>query len=126
MSNNTLTTGAEVAQFVLPMIPSAISFVEQMFAGGDKKKAAVDLLHGSLTTLANAGKIPSAGVVDPALPAALGDAVQKTFDTMSGGTGKIPIMTARPDKPSPPSPSLSSSNSLVVSGAGHTFLVIEV
>ncbi len=111
-----------VIGLVEPLIPSVISFVEQMFAGGDKKKAAVDLLHSTLTTLANAGKIPSAGVVDAGLPAALGDAVQKTFDQMSGGTGKVPVLGPQPTA-APVSKVLSAS---VASGAGRTFLVIEV
>jgi len=108
-------------QFALPLIPSVISFVESIFGSGQKKQAAVDLLKSTLTTLANAGKLPSAAVLDPGLTAALGDAIQKQFDAMSGGTGKVPLLGA--------AGSVSTGKPLsasIVSGNGRSFLVMDV
>ncbi len=110
-------------QVVAPMIPGIISFVEGLFGSGQKKQAAVDLLHAQLNALANAGKIPSAGVVDPSLPAALGDAVQKVFDQVSGGTGKVPLLAPPGSAPVPPS---GTAKSMVVSGAGRTLLIVDL
>ncbi len=129
MSNNALTTGVEVAQLVVPLVPSIISFVQSIFGDGNgaaKKQAAVDLLHGGLTTLANAGKIPSSGVVDPTLPNELGNVVQKAFDQITAPTGKVPSIQPPATASPAPSTALGSFKSMVVSGAGRNFIITEL
>jgi hypothetical protein len=72
---------------ITPLIPGVITFVENLFGKGtgpQKMSTAVDLLTKVLQDIANLGKIPSAGVVDPSLPAALQIEVQKIFDQMNG------------------------------------------
>lgn len=74
-----------------PRIPGIISFVEGLFGHSDqtgqkdgpvKLETAVAMLETALQHLANAGKIPSAPVVDPSLPAGLAGAVQQAFDAL--------------------------------------------
>jgi hypothetical protein len=74
---------------VAPLIPGIVQAVEGWFghsstatvkAGPDKMNTAVSILQGVLTALANAGKIPSAPVTDPSLPAGLAGAVQQAVD----------------------------------------------
>lgn len=74
-----------------PQIPSIVQFVEGLFGhssqtgsqdGAAKASTAVSLLMTALQQFANAGKIPSAPVVDPSLPAALAGAVQQVFGTL--------------------------------------------
>jgi hypothetical protein len=90
-----------------PEIPAIVQLVERLFGhspatapkeGEAKMQTAVSILTNILQTLANAGKIPSAPVVDPALPAGLAGAVQAVFDGLkaSGTLGTVPAPVALP------------------------------
>ena len=83
-----------------PEIPAIVALVERLFGHssatnpkeGDAKMAtAVSILTNILQTLANAGKIPSAPVVDPALPAGLAGAVQAVFDGLKSAGALKPV-----------------------------------
>lgn len=110
---------ASLISGIAPQIPAIVQFVEGLFGhpssgatptatptGEQKLQTAVTLLIQALTSLANAGKIPSAGVVDPSLPAALTGAVQAVVDALkaSGGlpatqgaqTATAPAATPKP------------------------------
>ena len=76
---------------VEPFIPTLVTWAEGLLGhssvtgskdGAAKMTTVTSVLQAILTALANAGKIPSAGVVDPSLPKALQDAVQKAVDAM--------------------------------------------
>jgi hypothetical protein len=80
-----------------PQIPSIVQMVENLFghssqtnkpAGTDKMQLAVTIGQAVLTGLANTGKIPSAPVVDPSLPAGLAGAIQQAVDAMKAA-GKL-------------------------------------
>jgi hypothetical protein len=82
---------ASVISAVGPQIPAIVQFVEALFGhskdtgkqtGDVKLQTAVQLLQQALTALANSGVIPSQGVVDPSLPAALAGAVQQVVDAL--------------------------------------------
>jgi hypothetical protein len=82
---------ASAVAAIAPQIPSIVQLVEGLFGhssqtgkqeGIAKLQAAVALLQQALTALANAGKIPSAPVIDPNTPAALAGAVQQAVDSL--------------------------------------------
>lgn len=84
---------AMAVQLIRPEIPAIVLFVESLFghsanpatpdkSGPVKKQTAVDILKAALTAMANAGRIPSAPVVDPSLPGELAGAVQDIVDAM--------------------------------------------
>ncbi len=111
----------EALKIAEPLAPHVISFVQTLFGkgNGDKKKAAaVDMLKAGLDALANAGLMPSAGVVDPSLLPELGKVVQKSFDSTGGN---VPVLGAPA-----PVPSSGAAKSMVVSGAGRTLLIVDL
>lgn len=76
---------------ISPFVPEIVQFVEGLFGhstassnkdGAIKMETAVTILTTALQQLANAGKIPSAPVVDPRLPAGLAGAVQQAVDAL--------------------------------------------
>jgi hypothetical protein len=111
---------------VAPLIPGIVQAVEGWFghsstatvkAGPDKMNTAVSILQGVLTALANAGKIPSAPVTDPSLPAGLAGAVQQAVDAAKarGELGASAPAAATPVDPIPVSVVLQSGQRLLVS-----------
>jgi hypothetical protein len=98
-----------VLTLVEPYWPTIIQGVETLFGhssvtgskdGTAKLPAAVSVMQSLLTSLANAGKIPSAGVTDPTLPAALTAAAQKAVDAMkTSGLLTSPLATPSVAKP---------------------------
>lgn len=91
---------AAAVSVIGPQIPSIVAMVERLFGHSDltkskdgnvKMQAAVSIGTMLLEQLANAGKIPSAPVVDPSLPAGLAGAIQQAVDAMNrGGQLKAP------------------------------------
>lgn len=107
-----------------PQIPSIVSMVEGLFGhsattgtqdGAAKLQASVAALTTLLQEFANAGKIPSAPVVDPSLPAGLAGAVQQTVDAMKAkGQLGAPAPAATPAKPAPVTSSPSAGKYSIV------------
>lgn len=98
---------AGVVGAISPYVPEIVQFVEGLFGhssttnskdGAAKMSTAVELLQTALNALANSGKLPSAGVVDPSLPAGLAGAVQQAFDSLksSGQLGTVTAASASP------------------------------
>ena len=99
-----------VVSAVLPLIPTAITTVESLFGAGNgaaKKTTVVDMLMKALQGLANTGKIPSAGVVDPGTPAAIANAVQSVFDQISVNVPGIGTVPVQPKSEAPAAPAAS-------------------
>lgn len=78
-------------QVIAPLIPNIVQTVENLFGhssqtgkqdGSSKLTTTVSLLQQLLTEFANAGKMPSAPVVDPGMPAALAGATQQAVTAM--------------------------------------------
>lgn len=125
---------AGVISAIGPQIPGIVQFVEGLFGhssttgtkdGPTKLQTAVGLLTTALQALANAGKIPSAGVVDPSLPAGLAGAVQQVVDLLQGqgllGPGIPPGPQLVPLAPSAPG-TVSAPQSIKI-GPGQILLV---
>lgn len=104
---------------ISPHVPEIVQFVERLFGhstvsatkdGPIKMETAVSMLTTALQQLANAGRIPSAPVVDPSLPAGLAGAVQQAVDALKaqgllGAPGQsapktAPAATSQPAEPS--------------------------
>lgn len=92
---------------ISPFVPSIVQAVESVFGasattgskdGPQKMATAVEILTSLLQGLANAGKIPSAPVVDPSLPAGLAGAVQQAFDSLKS-SGQLGTVAAAPPSP---------------------------
>jgi hypothetical protein len=129
---------AAAIQLIVPQIPTFISMVEVLIGAGNgaqKKQAVVNLATAALDGIANAGKIPSAGVTDPSLATALANKVQEVFDnpqlnplagTPAAKSVRAPATPAPAAAPAatPATPAGVSGN--VVSGNGRSFLVLEV
>ena len=90
-----------------PQIPAIVQMVEGLFGhssttgtqdGATKMAAAVAALTSLLQSYANAGKIPSASVVDPSLAAGLTGAIQQVVDQLNAA-GKLNGSTSAPTAP---------------------------
>ena len=132
-----LALALPIAQIVIPLITTAITLVENLIGKGngpEKLKTVVGFLQTALTGLANAGKIPSAPVVDPNLPAALTQAVQKVFDQVSVNgtipgsvTNPIPTTPSGVPQGSPGASQVTRTPAVsLVTGNGRSYLVLEV
>jgi hypothetical protein len=129
----------QVAAALAPQIPAVVQLFEDLFGHSSatgkqtgataKLPGVVGVLQSTATTMANAGLIPSAGVVDPALPSVLAGAVEQAVAAMKaqgllGPPAASPNPAGLPTSPSPagnagaPSMAFRISGTLqIVSGA---------
>lgn len=76
---------------IAPFIPQLVQMVEDLFGhssktgqqtGEQKMQTVVTAAQALLTAIANAGKVPSASVLDPSTPAAIAGAAQQVVTSM--------------------------------------------
>jgi hypothetical protein len=89
-----------------PQIPGIVQMVENLFGhsadtgkkdGPAKMQTAVTLSTAMLQQLANAGRIPSAPVVDASLPAGLAGAIQQAVDALKAQGQLTTLAPAAPE-----------------------------
>ena len=107
-----------------PVIPTVIKMLEDLFGGTSKTpddklgpvkmQTGVDLLTTSLTSLANAGKLPSAAVLDANLKAALQGAIQVEYDKMKADGRLTAPPVPAPVPPGGAAPDLQSTSDFMV------------